>query len=265
MSEIVAESREGKRVNVSELFRHSYIFSQGSPPLQLFIANWLARTACKGMKITLEEVMPQKITAYARGEMERGGHTVNDQVEEDAMINAKRFVAAFESGGNTFHLLGQKGDTRVEQEYTDAQLVENIVYDLITQEHTFLSSGGRPTTSRDPYSSFIIDYGLLKRGTGPWPYSAVPEAYKEMWDEIIERIQGPLNIPKDYQYLLAIINIYLQKHPSLSEDMLEKVLQFKQHILESAQDRVREMEDEGDKDAEELRGVIAEGSPMPLR
>ena len=270
MSETVSESHEGKRLNVPELFRPSYLFSQGSPSLQLFMANWLARQPLKGMKVALEDVMPQKIAAYAQGEMERGGHTADDNTATDAAMNAKRFVAAFESGGTIYTLANEENTGREERRrskdvYSDAELIEKIVYDLITQEHTFLAQGGRPTTSRDPYSSFIIDYGLLRRGTGPWPYSAVPEAYKEMWDEVIERLQRPLNLPKDYELLLQVVNIYIEKHPSLSQEMFQHVLRFKENIIEAAKDRMREMEEKGDSDAEELREVIAQGNPMPRR
>ena len=81
-----------------------------------------------------------------------------------------------------------------------------------------------PSFDRDPYSSFIIDFGLLKKGTAPWTWDSLPDAYKQLWESVMREISLE---PRLLSSIGTISDKYLNHHPSLSPDEIAKIDSFK--------------------------------------
>lgn len=253
MVEAEPVSRE-KPLNIAEVFRHTYIFSQGEPRLQIHMFNWLARTLMRGMPApTYEQINPGKLAAYGSAESIAGGHKlISGPFSADAQLNAQRFQKAMETGGQErlppavgwVSRFNEPTFPKQIQDWSDDDCLRAILYNLIEVDYRFLvDQGGRPTNDerRDRWSSFIIDFGLLQRGTGPWKWSSVPEPLKRMWDAAMERLKTPIH-PLDksfvtfphYTLLLDVIRVYLHTHPDLPPDDRAKIEQFRQQVVDTA-------------------------------
>lgn len=199
---------ERQPLNWTEILRCSFMFAQGMDQAHKDILFWLAQGPLAGIHPTDDDFTHKKgvspLTVYAS---RSGAH------------------AAVVFNGVEYKFFNYLKDQLASPPNTEREI--DLVGSLLERDiHYLVRKQGRPIETeiggRDIWSSFVIDFGILKKGTPPWTWNALPTAYKEMWEEIVAGLRDP----KYRESLSAVAKVYLSKHPHLSGEDREKIEAF---------------------------------------
>lgn len=196
------------------MLRYSFMFSQNDPGLQRYIIQWLARGPLVGSRLSESDFNTGIVAAYAHRSTDHADVWKRESVYRELELEMRaEFIKEF-----------QKSDAEPDsiKEITSRILSRDLTY--VTQE------GGRPfpgeESTRDHYACFVIDFGILQKGTGNWKWEAMPNAYKQMWNQVIKALVSD-TFRDD---VLRLIQLYLEKHPSLSTEDKTKITEFKDRV-----------------------------------
>ena len=215
-SETFRAPKPEKPINWNEILRCSFMFSQGDIALQNMIITWLATNTLSGKRPTPEDFKEGIVARYV-SHTESHSRILLQKAETEETSRRSKLISEFQN-------ISAVGN------------IEQITDKLILRDLMFLErENGRkiknPLFDRDPYSSFIIDFGLLKKGTGQWTWDSLPDAYKQLWDSVMREISlEPQLLPS----IRVLSDKYLNRHPLLSSDEKAKIESFKTPKEESA-------------------------------
>lgn len=215
---------ESKKVNMNEILRNSYLFSQGKPELQRVIFEWLAVGPLAHVDISdgsSSGIKRGMITKYAAGTSENGQHrkieTKPDEPHRDEIEQLGRFKTALQFR-DMLQILSQD-DPELYIKKLTRELISRDA-ELLTRRANLLSQ----LPDRDKNSSFFVDFGILHKGTSPWSWESIPEAYKQMWSEVVSYAK------KSGQgtglMMQEILSAYEHTHPEMSEHEKQLLKEF---------------------------------------
>lgn len=218
-----ARDKGPERPNWDAIFTQTFLLSQGNPQVQHRIFIALALGPLRGTVPTKEELARyEKAAQYGAVLAGRGAHTkdgVADKpeltdAELEAQVRSMDMRQVFENP----HLESFSGD----EEENAFLWFRELLWSFVTQDHKYLSKFmGRPVKGavRDKWSSFTIDFCLLKRGTPPWSYESLAEPVQEMCGVLGEMLEaGVLEDGKTKSKLKKVLSVYLSRHPQLREE-----------------------------------------------
>jgi hypothetical protein len=203
-----AESTSEERVNWNEILRNSYLFSQGEAGLQNEIFKWLATGPFTELSVTKNDFKKRIVSTYAHTLDDARVHTgvSGDMGEEtlDEVLRRGELVDTLELK----ELLGKKGE-----------VLRRLTQELLSRDFEMLKRRAEllpEDTVRDRNTSFFVDFGLLKKGTGPWSYDALPDVYKQMWEEVVSYATTS-GLHRDSRFH-DVCAAYVENHPNMNEE-----------------------------------------------
>ena len=218
-----SKNADPERPNWDAIFTQTFLLSQGNPQVQHRIFIALALGPLRGMVPTKEELARyDKAAQYGAVLGRRGAHTkagVADKpeltdAELEAQVRSMDMRQVFENP-RTESLSG-------DEEENAFLWYRELLWSFVGQDHTYLSKfTGRPVKGavRDKWSSFIVDFCILKHGTPPWSYESLAGPVQEMCEVLGEMLEaGVLEDSKTKSKLKKVLGIYLSKHPQLREE-----------------------------------------------
>ncbi|MBV9349355.1 MAG: hypothetical protein JO026_01240 [Patescibacteria group bacterium] len=229
MPEKSLQKPESHKTDWFALFKYSYLFSQGSSTTQKKIFDWLANGPLNGMTLppTVATTLKRKLLKHvhaliAHGEHARevGGAALSAQDFETIDREVEYFQSSLEDAP-------KKNPTEFQK------ATEQLTSALLEQDLHWRT--GRPVNSarRGKYSSYVIDFGILKKGDGLYKYKDLPPELQAMWDAVIADIQRAGNADKRYE---EVAEEYLARHPDLRP---KDALQIKEFL-----DKVKRADEE---------------------
>ncbi|MEK9160887.1 MAG: hypothetical protein AAB440_02535 [Patescibacteria group bacterium] len=225
-SETLASEKDPQPINWNAMLWNSFLFAQGDDLAHAEIMNWLAAGPLKGTHPKKEDF---NLSMIARQAGNPEAHVWTEGAESVASGNADWMIDMINDPTKPYLLeikYDLRGGTRV---YPREELRHPVESMLEKDEWYFkpkeygstderLIQQGRPKklekAGRDIWSSFIIDFALLKKGTPPYSYTTLPDAYKQM----LESVTGELRQEKYKERLRKIAELYFEKHPDLPEE-----------------------------------------------
>lgn len=213
--------QEPEEPNWDAIFTQTFLLSQGNPQVQHRIFLALALGPLRGKKIPREALARYESAArYGATLAERGDH-VRKEVTGDNASSAE-----LEAQIRSYDMREVFDNPSVESRGGDEgeQMVfwfGELMWSLIREDHDYLRRfSGRPIKgkNRDKWSSFVIDFCVLQRGTPPWPQESLDPSIQKMCAMLGRYIErGGVDDNDSRRKLKKVVSIYLSKHRLNSE------------------------------------------------
>lgn len=251
MTEKFTQNHEAKKS--WDMILYSFLFSQGNRFQQMLIIEhlifhdlWKPNSGLFDQKTdSLQDLVSTQIGRYVYALDKRNAHETlkfdegatpaNLNFETQALLEdvvLPMLLKRESLKSKWFEKLRIKYHIKFGKEFLPALMVtrDRMYIDETMSDKDLTYKNGRPVSKesgRDKYSSFVIDFGVLKQGDGLYKWGNLPEEYKVFWDSVIHELEKQISKNKNtLKSVQSLVKAYLEKHPDLSVEDRKKIIQF---------------------------------------